>query len=94
MANNRMFLVHKPSKLGVGLGKRMSWGWYNAPEKDELERFYAYLGNVTIIDKLSQDDFVIAMEDCANSSCFGDWNYTREKENGFHKFEYTTGGTS
>lgn len=28
MANQRMYLVHVPSRLGVALGKRMGWGWY------------------------------------------------------------------
>jgi len=88
MANNRMFLIHKPSKLGVGLGKRMGWGWYNAPEKAELERFYEYLSNEIPYEDGSQDDFIIAMENCSDSNCFEDWQYTGEKENGFHKFEY------
>ena len=28
MANNRMFLLHRPSGKAVYLGKRMGWGWY------------------------------------------------------------------
>ena len=85
MANNRMFLIHKPSKLGIMLGKRMGWGWYNAPGTSEVERFYNYLENNP---EGSQDDFILAMEDCSESSCFNDWRYTDEKVGGFRVFEY------
>ena len=86
MANNRMFLVHKPSKLGIMLGKRMGWGWYGAPTKKEIQRFFKYLENNP---EGSQDDFFIAMEDCSESSCFNKWNYTNEKIDGFLVFKFT-----
>lgn len=84
MANNRMFLVHKPTKLGVMLGKRMGWGWYNAPDQKEMERFFEYLQSNS--DK--QDDFILAMEDCEDSDCFDGWQYTYEKVDGFMVFEW------
>jgi len=31
MANSRMYLVHRPSRVAVYLGKRMGWGWYDTP---------------------------------------------------------------
>lgn len=80
MANNRMWLLHKPTMLAVLLGKRMAVGWYQAPDKDELERFYRYLEHHPMG---SQDDFVIAMEDCSGSSVFEGWDYTREEIDGF-----------
>ena len=86
MANNRMFLIHKPSKLGIMLGKRMGWGWYNAPDKSEVERFYEYLSQNS---EGSQDDFVLAMEDCTESNCFDRWRYTEEKVEGFRVFKYS-----
>lgn len=43
MANNRMWLIHRPSKIGIKLGKRMAIGWYAAPLQDEVERFFKYL---------------------------------------------------
>ncbi len=89
MANNRVFLIHKPSKLGIMLGKRMGWGWYKPPEKDEIQRFYDYLSNEQPYDDGSQDDFVLAMEDCSESGCFDDWKYTSETVCGFRLFEYT-----
>lgn len=87
MANNRMFLIHKPSGLGVMLGKRMGWGWYNAPQQEKLNAFYEYLSDVRAEER--QDDFVIAMEDCTESGCFDNWRYTDREENGFRVFEYT-----
>jgi len=85
MANNRMFLIHKPTRLGVMLGKRMAWGWYKAPEQSELMRFFEYLENNP---KESQDDFILAMEDCTESTCFDEWRYTSETVDGFTVFEY------
>lgn len=82
MANNRMFLVHVPTGLAVGLGKRMGWGWYTADAGtigpkiqllyDTLERDYAYEGE--------QDNFALAMEDTSeNTLATGAWEYSNEK---------------
>ena len=84
MANNRMFLIHKPTKLGIMLGKRMAWGWYDAPSQDQMEKFFCYLSQ-NLED--SQDDFILAMEDCENSSCYDKWSYTGENVEGFMKFK-------
>ncbi len=82
MANNRMWLVHRPSQLGISLGKRMGWGWYGAPEKELLEKFYSYLSE----NYEGQDDFVLLMEDSDGSTLSGDWDYANKKEHGFMKF--------
>ena len=87
MANNRMFLIHIPSQLGIMLGKRMGRGWYDAPKKEELEAFFNYLE--TTEDR--QDDFTLAMEDCSESSCFDNWRYTDTKVEGFAKFDFVIG---
>lgn len=84
MANNRMFLVHKPSKIGIMLGKRMAYGWYKPPSQDEMQRFFEYIEHNP---EGSQDDFVLAMEDCTESSCFKGWGYTAETIDGFKVFE-------
>ncbi len=85
MANNRMWLIHKPSRLGIMLGKRFGSEWKYPPDQDRLQEFYDYLyGEV----EGSQDDFILAMEDCFNSSCFDNWKYTGKMEGGFHKFEF------
>ena len=80
-----MWLIHKPTKLGIMLGKRMGYGWYAAPEQSELNRFYEYL---TENLEPTQDDFVLAMEDCSESTCFSEWDYTEERINGFAVFKF------
>lgn len=70
MANNRMWLVHKPSGSAVFLGKRMGGSWYGTPE--DLSERIAVLFSVT-----EGDDFALAMEDCAGAPhAFGGWQYT------------------
>lgn len=38
MANNRMWLVHRPSGLWVRLGKRIATSWYGSP--GDMQAFY------------------------------------------------------
>lgn len=77
MANNRMWLIHRPSKLGVMLGKCMAWGWYEPPEATMLRRFYDHIADTSREE--DGNDFVLAME----SGCFEDWDYNRDVgENG------------
>ena len=64
MANNRMFLVHRPTGRSVFLGKRMSYGWFDPPSADALQAFYQ---ECEIDTPLAQDDFVIAMEDASDA---------------------------
>ncbi len=66
------------------LGKRMGWGWYEPPESEELMRFYDYLADDMVG---SQDDFILVMEDCSQSNCFNDWEYTEERVEGFIIFK-------
>jgi len=87
MANNRMWLIHRPTKLGIMLGKRLGFGWYKPPETKELERFYEYLEK-NMDSEQSQDDFVLAMEDCSNNSCFDNWDYTNTFIDGFRLFKF------
>ena len=87
MADNRMWLIHKPSKLGIMIGKRLGWGWDAYLEKNELQRFYAYLANEES-DTGSGDDFILAQEDCSKSNCFDNWEYTDHKVDGFRIFEF------
>lgn len=84
MADNRMFLVHKPTGLGVCLGKRMDWGWYNPPSESEMQHFFDYLKTHP---EGSQDDFVLLMEDCGESSCIDEWHYAGRVA-GFHVFAF------
>ena len=82
MANNRMYLLHRPTGLAICLGKRMAFGWYQAPEAQYMEAFYQHILN-HLEKGQDQDDFVLAMEDCSNSSCFADWDYGSVDESGF-----------
>ena len=79
MANNRMFLLHRPTGRAVYLGKRMAWGWYDAPEDlgDRLQTLYDEIEEANE----NQDDFCIAMEDITDAPlCFGDWKYDKEEK--------------
>lgn len=68
MANNRMYLVHQPSGLGFGLGKRMGWGWYSGwggrqPGEyiNAMNHFYD-LCLAECEQSSDQDDFVVVLE--------------------------------
>jgi hypothetical protein len=68
MANNRLYLVHAPTGVGIGIGKRMGWGWYvgatrdGRPMEPDLNLFYDHaIENLDPGD--SQDDFVLVRED-------------------------------
>lgn len=78
MADNRMFLIHKPTGLGVMLGKRTGYGWSDAPANEELNRLYDYLADM---GAEGEDDFMLAIE--SNDG----WNYTNKTVNGFRVFE-------
>lgn len=60
MANNRMYLTHRPSGLSVYLGKRMEHGWYDVPD-DLAERVRALFESFESFDY--QDDFCVSLED-------------------------------
>lgn len=68
MANNRMYLLHRPSGNHLYLGKRMGTssikpernGWYDAPLQSDIEDFYAKSTD-HFADHI--DDFVLCMED-------------------------------
>lgn len=59
MANNRMYLVHKPSGLNVCLGKRQGWGWYGAPARQDLDALYEAIEQRA---EGGQDDFEVVQE--------------------------------
>lgn len=93
MANNRLWLVHRPSGAAVMLGKRLADGWYNPPSVEAMNTFFeaaAMEGH--------QDDFVLAIEDAAGAPrCSEDWAYVPDNEgSGWHPggpFTIKTGET-
>ena len=84
MANNRMFLMHRPSGLAVYLGKRMAWGWYGTPEN--IAENIKNLFDVSIDETCKpsdQDDFCIAMEDSSElMHVDADWTHCEPVDNG------------
>jgi hypothetical protein len=42
MANERMYILHRPSGYGAFLAKRMGWGWYNYTENtaEQVQRLF------------------------------------------------------
>jgi len=60
VANNRLWLVHRPTGEKISLGKRLSGGWYTNTENNDLNEFYdrCYTG----IFK-GKDDFALVIED-------------------------------
>lgn len=71
MANNRVFVVHRPSGFAVCLGKRMAWGWHTGQTDEALgASVRAFLEGITdhCAHHVEQDDLMLAMESCdANS---------------------------
>lgn len=71
MANNRMYLVHRPTGLAVFLGKRMEYGWYDG-ENIPVQKLFDALGKLDYAD--NQDDFAIYMESAVNAPmAIDDW---------------------
>jgi len=85
MANNRMYLMHRPTRLALYLGKHMGWGWYDAPEDSE-QRLTAFFERVQDECKTNADneDFCLAMESCDSGMIFTKWDKA-EKDGDFFR---------
>jgi hypothetical protein len=84
MANNRMFLVYRPTGDVVYLGKRMGYGWYGTPE-DVAQRIAALFEKAENAagGDISQDDFAIALEFGDNQPhAISDWKYGERASDG------------
>lgn len=81
MANNAMFLVHRPSGLAIRLSKRMGGGWYVGVGGDRFaERLEKFLNAVekTLPDDLAGlDDFALALEDVTEAPKCADFTYDK-----------------
>lgn len=68
MANNRMFLLHKPSGKAIFLGKRLISGWYDVPERlsEKVQSLFDAAFEATGPD--GEDDFCIALEDASSAT--------------------------
>jgi hypothetical protein len=81
MANNRMFLVHRPTGKAVTLGKRMGRGWYGVPPHlgTQLMALFELAENAST----DLDDFALAMEDAEGASgAVTGWTYDGEPVDG------------
>lgn len=83
MANNRMFLVYRPTGDAVYLGKRMAHGWYGTPD-DLVERIEQLFAKVDAVSGFhgepSQDDFAIALEQGKRQShVIHNWQYSPDE---------------
>ena len=85
MANNRMYLVHKPSGLGVYLGKRMGYGWYDAPEDLGVKMNDLF---EECIGEGNQDDFAIVMENAKGLPHVTDKANTGNHDRSMHVLEF------
>lgn len=81
MANNRMWLLHKPTGKAVFLGKRMGDQWYGTPE--DVAAMIAILFETSYSDQyIGNDNFCLAMEQCSGApNAFDGWRYTSMGEN-------------
>ena len=81
MANNRLWLIHRPSGASVYLGKRMGLGWYqDKPEQlaEKLEEFFKEAEGGS--DGHTQDDFILGLEDASGAPSATDkWQYVGHK---------------
>lgn len=77
MANNRMYLVHKPTGYAFPLGKHMAGGWYGQPA-DMGESLAEYLDEC-FMDSGSRDSFAIAMESSDDPNVITDWEWDQEE---------------
>ena len=79
MSDNRMFLVHEPSGLGVLLGKRDAIE-YTATDSGGLGRLYSYIASNY---PESYDSFTLLLEDGDRSD---EWDYGCVTDEGFRRF--------
>lgn len=71
MANNYMWLVHRPSGLTCSLGKRLAREWYRPSIADKIEQFYFDCYQWVMINGGSQDDMMLVMEDRSEAPWVG-----------------------
>lgn len=64
MANNRMFLVYRPTGDAVYLGKRLGSGWHDTPEDvaERIAELFQKAEQTASQSDFSRDDFAVALE--------------------------------
>ncbi len=67
MANNRMYLLHRPSGLAAYLGKHMGAGWYTSKgTRKRVEALFDRAWDWSVDNGVEgiNEDFCVAMESC------------------------------
>lgn len=68
MANNRLWLIHRPTGAHVCLGKRMAIGWHSTRTDNRTgELIREFFDQVECGPEIGQDDFVLALEDASGA---------------------------
>lgn len=81
MANNRMFLVHRPTGIAVIISKHMGWGWYNPTDEETMQAFYEL--TVEKSENMAEmEDICLGME-----SCDADSPFVKTDLNLYHHYE-------
>ena len=62
MANNRLWLLHRPTKKAVMIGKRMGHGWYLLHPKDIGETLCRFYDHIELKSFSEMDDFQLIIE--------------------------------
>ena len=89
MANNRMFLVHRPTGLAVFLGKRMGHEWYTTDKFTSVQKLFDAVKNEHDYYN-KQDDFAVALEDARGATlALGEWQYGLKRDDGLVQLSMT-----
>lgn len=81
MANNRMYLVYRPSGRAIYLGKNMGMGWYDVPDNlvERMRELFDKAYDDALDGEHSLDDFCVAMENSDGEPfVLVDWDWIRD----------------
>ena len=79
MANDRLFLRHKPSGISIMLGKHLNCGWYQGKEKGTIQNYFDYLfKNYEFREDLSKEPYEFELAYETDDSFI--WDYTNTQD--------------
>lgn len=77
MANNRIFLCHRPTGRAIMLGKCMLNGMYKTPTQKELQEFFDDIYHTSLRELEDALDLCLCMERGSKRKYIDlDWNYS------------------
>lgn len=78
MANNRLYVVHRPTGFFLCLGKRLAHGWHG--DTPDLNAFHQKCADAVGPNWNQQDDFVLCIEDDENApDCRTNWRHEGDR---------------